>query len=177
MGLTTRARMYYANRKKKKIKILDEEPKEMRPMSGDKEAIIPLEELQFGETLPEKINIIWTGEKSPEDAAIDWMNKGRELTLKELDKGKKFDDGKLRWDLLPYDVIEDVVDILTYGANKYGDNNWQKVDTDRYVAALWRHFAAWRTGEELDKESGKHHLAHALCNLMFINWQEKHKGD
>ena len=91
------------------------------------------------------------------------------------DEGRKHDTGKLRWDLLPIDIIEQVVDILTYGAAKYDPNNWQKVDTKRHYAALMRHLSAWRQGEEFDKESDRTHLAHALCDLIFIAWQEKHK--
>jgi hypothetical protein len=29
---------------------------------------------------------------------------------------------------------------------------------------LW----AWKEGEQIDPESGKHHLAHALCCLTFL---------
>ena len=105
---------------------------------------------------------------------------GKNLTMKEEDPmkkskgGRKYDKGKLLWDLFPFDVAEGVVDILTYGAEKYDPNNWQKVETYRYIAALFRHLVAWLGGEELDQESKKHHLDHALCNLMFIRWQSKH---
>ena len=37
-------------------------------------------------------------------------------------KGLKFDTDKLRWDLLPMEVIEECVKILTFGAKKYDDN-------------------------------------------------------
>lgn len=94
--------------------------------------------------------------------------------IKEEKKGRKYDGGKLLWDLFPFDVAEGVVDILTYGANKYEPNNWQAVETYRYISAFFRHFIAWLTGEENDQESGKHHLDHALCNLIFIRWQSKH---
>lgn len=90
-------------------------------------------------------------------------------------EGLKFDDGKLRWDLLPLDCIEDLVKILTFGANKYGVNNWQKVEEDRYFAALMRHLVASRLGELNDSESGLSHLSHAMCNVLFLLWIEKHK--
>ena len=91
------------------------------------------------------------------------------------DNGRKFDSGKLRWDLLPFDVIEDVVDILTYGAEKYEPNNWQKVAKERYIAALMRHLVAHLKGEILDQESGRSHLSHLLCNAVFLRWKEKHE--
>jgi len=31
-----------------------------------------------------------------------------------------------------------------------------------------RHLTAWWAGEDLDPESGLHHLAHAACCLMFL---------
>lgn len=94
---------------------------------------------------------------------------------REVLYGLKYDDDKLRWDLLPFDVVEGVVDILTYGAKKYKPNNWQKVEMWRYKAAFMRHFVAWWLGEDRDEESGRHHLDHALCNLMFIRWKIKYE--
>ena len=87
-------------------------------------------------------------------------------------EGKKFDYGKLRWDLLPIKEVEEVVEILTFGAEKYGPNNWQNVERHRYIAAAFRHFCAWIKGEKLDKESGKHHLAHMICNILFLLWKD-----
>ena len=87
-------------------------------------------------------------------------------------QGKKYDSGKLRYDLSPVSCIRQYVEILTYGANKYNPNNWQKVETYRYYAAALRHIEAWRAGEKKDEESGFHHLAHAICNLVFMLWQD-----
>ena len=84
--------------------------------------------------------------------------------------GRKFDNDKPRWDLLPLKSIEQVVQILTFGAQKYDDNNWKLVEPlDRYFAAAMRHITAHRQGEYLDSESGLPHLAHAITNLIFLN--------
>lgn len=50
-------------------------------------------------------------------------------------------EDKLRWDLLPIEEIEELVDILTKGAKKYADNSWQELPNgvERYKAALMRH--------------------------------------
>jgi hypothetical protein len=92
--------------------------------------------------------------------------------MAELGPGMKYDNGKLRWDLLPIEEVEKVVDILTFGAQKYADNNWQNVDNanERYYAALMRHLTAWRKGEKIDPESGREHLAHVACNIVFLMW-------
>ncbi len=88
----------------------------------------------------------------------------------EIPEGVKYDKEKLRWDLLPLKPIIDIVDILSYGAAKYADENWRYVEPfeDRYYAAAMRHITAWRLGEQIDEESGKHHLAHAMCSLIFL---------
>ena len=88
-------------------------------------------------------------------------------------EGQKFDNGKARWDLLSTREISEVVQVLTDGAKKYADNNWKKVEhpKDRYYAAACRHLIdGWRAGELIDPESGRAHLAHAICCLVFLMW-------
>ena len=86
------------------------------------------------------------------------------------EKGKKFDSHKRRYDLMVWQFIESVCDVLTFGSVKYGPDNWKDVaDADnRYFAALTRHVLAYRSGELADPETGISHLAHAGCNLMFL---------
>ena len=91
--------------------------------------------------------------------------------------GKKTDKNKPRWDLVPFDALEGMVNVLTFGANKYEPDNWKKVEMWRYRGALMRHWVAWLSGEDLDPETGLHHLDHMMCNLIFIRWMIKHKGD
>ena len=81
----------------------------------------------------------------------------------------KHDIGKTRYDLLPPEALEAVARVLTFGAKKYGDRNWEKgLDYDRIFAAAQRHMWAHHGGEKLDPESGLSHLAHAACNLAFL---------
>ncbi len=83
-------------------------------------------------------------------------------------EGTKHDKDKLRWTLLPMRELEEVVRVLNHGADKYGANNWKKVEIDRYMDALMRHMAAYLQGEEVDPDSGLHHMAHVACNALFI---------
>ena len=85
-------------------------------------------------------------------------------------QGRKFDGGKLEYGLLPPKALEATVSVLTFGAQKYERNNWKFVPESkrRYFDALQRHLWAWKSGEQLDPESGIHHLAHAMCCLMFL---------
>jgi hypothetical protein len=81
----------------------------------------------------------------------------------------KHDVGKLRMDLLPPYAIEQIARVMTEGASKYGDRNWEKgMDWGRMYAASLRHLFAWWGGEEYDKEDGISHLAHAACDIVFL---------
>ena len=84
--------------------------------------------------------------------------------------GLKYDDNKPRYDLIPKQPLEDIAKVLTFGAGKYSDDNWKKVESGRarYYSATIRHIEAWRAGENLDSESGLPHLAHAMATLMFL---------
>ena len=91
-------------------------------------------------------------------------------TTECTEEGRKDDSYKLRYDLVPPGALAQITDVLTFGANKYADENWRKVaDPERrYIAAAMRHIEAYRAGDITDPESGRHHLAHAACCLMFI---------
>jgi hypothetical protein len=59
-----------------------------------------------------------------------------------MEKGVKFDQGKPQWRLVPFGAMTEVVDVLTYGANKYSPDNWKYVNDaqNRYIDAGFRHF-------------------------------------
>jgi hypothetical protein len=86
--------------------------------------------------------------------------------------GEKLDTGKTRWSLLPWKETEQLVRVLDFGAKKYSVDNWQQVPNarERYFDAALRHLVAWKSGEELDPESGLPHLAHAGCCVLFLLW-------
>lgn len=90
-------------------------------------------------------------------------------------KGTKHDNGKPRYDLLPPYALNELAKVLQFGAKKYDAENWRKVDNakDRYFAAAQRHLWSYKRGAELDQESGLHHLAHAVCCIMFIHELEE----
>ena len=89
--------------------------------------------------------------------------------------GIKFDSKKPRWSLLPWKQVEEVVDVLTYGSEKYADDNWKIVPNapSRYLDATLRHITAWVHGERTDQETGRSHLAHAICCLLFMMWHSE----
>jgi hypothetical protein len=89
--------------------------------------------------------------------------------------GVKFDSKKARPTLLLKsmpDAVQEVIDVLELGARKYAPDNWKKVENERYHDAMLRHILAYLGGETLDQETSKHHLAHAVCNMLFLIQKE-----
>jgi len=90
--------------------------------------------------------------------------------------GHKADEDKLRYDLIPPEAMEALATVLTYGAKKYGDRNWEKgISADRLWAAAQRHLWTWwydfdmsSGGDSLDTESELSHLSHALACIVFL---------
>lgn len=97
------------------------------------------------------------------------------LGPKPIEKGKKFDDDKLRYELLPTQPLQEIVKVLTEGARKYGARNWEQgIEWSRVYGALQRHLMAFWEGEDKDPESGFSHLAHAGCNVLFLLFFSHH---
>jgi len=87
----------------------------------------------------------------------------------QLIEGTKFDTGKPRWDLLPVDALDELVQVLTFGASKYADRNWEKgINYSRVYGAAMRHLTKFWKGIDKDDETGLEHLAHAMCCCMFL---------
>lgn len=85
-----------------------------------------------------------------------------------MSEGRKDDEGKLRWDLLPLNLIEKVVEVYTFGVTKYEANTWQNLKDgyNRCKAAMFRHLVAHERGETVDDESGLPALAHMVWNAI-----------
>jgi hypothetical protein len=93
--------------------------------------------------------------------------------------GTKYDSGKLRWDLVPFAELEEVVKVFTKGAEKYGEGNWKKVKQHkkRYISAMLRHLSAYKQGEKYNvADFGIHHLAHVAWSCLTLMWFDRKKG-
>ena len=107
------------------------------------------------------------------------MTSQSNLKKKSNIKGKKYDQGKTDWSLLPWHEVEQVVRVLMFGAARYGRDDWKHFihkpkNEERYFNAAIRHLVAWKNGQTNDQETNMHHLAHALCCIMFILWKENY---
>lgn len=93
---------------------------------------------------------------------------------------KKLDQNKPMMSLIRPEFSRALAEALTYGFTKY---NEQRGDIQNYLKgegfhysriydSLQRHLTAWYSGENIDPESGLHHLALASANLMFLHTYE-----
>jgi len=96
--------------------------------------------------------------------------------------GRKDDQGKVRVDLLPFDALTAVADVMTWRCTKsesvpnpYPERNWEKgMSWHRLFRAALSHLWAWwlqtdeGKGPGNDKESGRSHLVHAACCVLFL---------
>jgi hypothetical protein len=84
-------------------------------------------------------------------------------------EGRKFDSEKPKMHLLPPNAIIEVSKVLTFGAEKYDEENWRRLENaqNRYTSGALRHIFAHMSGELQDEETNYSHLAHAICCLMF----------
>ena len=74
-----------------------------------------------------------------------------------------------RFDLVPWDAMEEVARVYGVGAKKYDDHNWLKgYKWSLSLGALLRHVAKWAVGIDRDSETGCHHLAHAAWHCLTL---------
>lgn len=83
--------------------------------------------------------------------------------------GKKFDEGKPQMSYVARSLMVAIASVMAPGAERYGRDNWKGGMTwNRPYDALLRHLTSWWEGETADPDSGKSHLWHAACELMFL---------
>jgi hypothetical protein len=84
--------------------------------------------------------------------------------------GLRFNQGKLRYDLLHPVSQEGIVKVLTKGSIKYAERNWEKgMSWTSVLASLKRHLASFEAGEDYDPETGELHVDHMQCNAHFLS--------
>lgn len=93
-----------------------------------------------------------------------------------MTEGRKDDSGKERMELIPPEAMIALGEIMTFGAAKYGDRNWERgMAWGRLFGAAMRHLWAWWRRDETDPETGRSHLWHAFCCIAFLVALEERK--
>jgi len=82
----------------------------------------------------------------------------------------RFNGGKVRLTLVPLHLLMGAARVFIHGTKKYAPWNWAKGGPwSTPMDCLLRHLIKWWFfGEEYDRDSGLHHLDHAMCNLLFL---------
>jgi hypothetical protein len=94
------------------------------------------------------------------------------------EKGERRNEGKLRWNLISWAALVPLVQVLTFGADKYDDHNWKKgLSYTETIESLQRHLISFIEGEDNDKESKLSHVGHILCNAMFLSYMSIFRKD
>lgn len=92
--------------------------------------------------------------------------------------GLRYNDGKPRWDLMPFDALDVLADHYRKGAEKYAERNWEKgMSYSSMLASLLRHASAFAQGEDIDPENGSlHSTAMAWNALGLLTYQLRNIG-
>jgi len=97
--------------------------------------------------------------------------------IKDSGKRKKFksgavrdlEEGKILWNLLPFEALKRVAIHYTNGAKKYSPNNWKKgIPTERFFSSALRHLIQYRLGE-----NDEDHLSAVVFNILGIIYNEE----
>lgn len=88
--------------------------------------------------------------------------------------GLRFNTGKLRVDLVPSDVVEELARVLGFACTErvppYPERNWERgMKWSDVVASLERHLLDVKLGRRLDPSgTGLRSTALLLCNAVFL---------
>ena len=91
------------------------------------------------------------------------------MTDKADGGGLRFNEGKLRYDLIPPEIMDALAAHYSAGARKYADRNWERgMSWCKCFASMMRHSWAWMRGEDIDAETGSHHMVAVMWNAAAI---------
>lgn len=129
----------------------------------------------FGPPSEQSVSVSWsepppfTGyNPSPESKVDALLSPDAPTTINS--KGGKQSDTGVRMDLIPPKALFRVASILKYGAEKYGEKNWHKIETESHLNHALVHLYAFLAGDTQDD-----HLGHACCRLQMA--LERHLMD
>jgi len=86
-------------------------------------------------------------------------------------RADRFNQGKPKFSLLPFDALEALATHFTRGAEKYSARNWERgMPYSEVVDSLMRHLSAWWQGETYDKEGFRHTTAIAWNAIALLTY-------
>lgn len=93
-------------------------------------------------------------------------------------EGLRYNEGKNQLELIPPEWIWALGMVLTRGAAKYEERNWEKGMKWSFVfGSMMRHMLKLACGEMYDPETGCHHAAHIAWNgLAYMSYHLRGVG-
>ena len=82
--------------------------------------------------------------------------------------GAKRTDQKPRFDLIPFEFLESVAQVLSSGAATYRPYHWKRGQKDFFLDT-WNH-ALTHLEKFKEGDTSEDHLAHLACNVAFMIW-------
>lgn len=93
---------------------------------------------------------------------------GKNVEVVTNEKGGHQSKLPVRFDLIPAVELFEVAKVLSEGAEKYGEYNWQKIPTRDHINHALSHNYAFLAGDTSDD-----HITHAICRLLFAAFTSK----
>jgi hypothetical protein len=93
-----------------------------------------------------------------------------DINSKERGTGARANSGKVSFSLMPIHLLAGACRVFMGGLLKYSAFNWARgMPWSVCYDSFMRHWIAWWwLGEDVDSESGQHHLDHCMANLLFL---------
>ena len=112
----------------------------------------------------------WRRVFSAEENVMSEKYSEGDIESKERGTTARANRGKVQFSLVPLHLLHGAAKVLMHGCKKYSPWNWAKGGLwSTAFDSLLRHLLKWwYFREEYDRESGLHHLDHAMCNLLFL---------
>lgn len=82
----------------------------------------------------------------------------------------RYSKGKERYDLVPFEAIDGIREVLEHGLEKYGKDNWKNgFEFMHLYGSISRHlYKFFFKHEDIDSDSGIHHAKLLLTNIAFL---------
>jgi hypothetical protein len=88
-----------------------------------------------------------------------------------MKKAFRLNKGKPQYHYIPLHALDGAVKVFEFGATKYNPFNYKRgqgLPDVSFIDSCLRHISAYNSGENLDPESGLHHIDHAIVNLIML---------
>lgn len=104
------------------------------------------------------------------EIALNWTYIVPDVFAKSHDPKGPAGALKPQLQLIPPVLSEEAAKAHALGAQKYGPWNWRssQVEVMTYIGAMKRHIDAFMEGQDIDPESGAHHLGHVATGCGIV---------